>query len=489
VISHELRTPLNGVIGVLQLIDNGKLDETQRRQLQTASASGDTLLALIDTILEYARLEAGTETLERRNFRLDQVIASAVELMRPQAAAKGLALTLASGAEVAAPVHGDPVRLNRVLLNLIGNAVKFTEHGKVAVTASAATTGDAISLRVAVTDTGIGVAPAMQERVFEDFVQADDSIARRFGGTGLGLAISRELARLMGGDLTVVSVPGAGSTFRLAIPLAHAADETFPIETAAADMPLAVLLVDDDPVNRDVGAALLRRLGHDATVAADGAAAVELARTGEFDAILMDLHMPDMDGIAAATEIRKLPLTRIPRIIVLTADMSERSRERIARAGIGGIVGKPVLLDALRAALARTGDDPAVAAAAGPVAADALIDEDFLADQQILLGVTRMRGLTRLFEETSATLVQGLAAAAQAHDRVAVQRAAHQLGSSASALALAKLFARCNAIEAEASAMAPEGLAHAAAELVALREVSIAALGERLRQAPSAALV
>jgi signal transduction histidine kinase/DNA-binding response OmpR family regulator len=489
VISHELRTPLNGVIGVLQLIDNGKLDETQRRQLQTASASGDTLLALIDTILEYARLEAGTETLERRNFHLEQAIAAAVELMRPQAAAKGLALTLASDGAIATAVHGDPVRLNRMLLNLIGNAVKFTEQGKVAVTASAAATGDAVLLRVVVTDTGIGIAPAMQERIFEDFVQADDSIARRFGGTGLGLAISRELARLMGGDLTVESLPGSGSTFHLAVPLARAAAESPAIEAAAAHAPLAVLLVDDDPVNREVGAALLSRLGHTPTTAANGAAAVEAARTGAFDAILMDLHMPDMDGIAAAGEIRKLPLEPMPRIIALTADMSERSRERLARAGIGGIVGKPVLLDALRVALARTDDDPAIAAAAAPAAADALIDENFLTEQQILLGVTRLRSLTRLFEQTSEGLAQGMTAAAQANDRVAVQRAAHQLGSSASALALARLFTRCNAIEAEAGTMTPEVLAHAAAELVALRAHSLAALSERLRDAPSAALV
>jgi signal transduction histidine kinase/CheY-like chemotaxis protein len=478
VISHELRTPLNGVMGVLQVLDDGSFDATQRRQLQTARASGDTLIALIDTILEYARLEAGTETLERRNFRLDQVVAFAADLMRPQAEAKGLALRFASGAGVATAVHGDPVRLNRMLLNLIGNAIKFTERGFVAVDADATAVGEAVLLRVAVTDTGIGIAPAMLERIFQDFVQADDSIARRFGGTGLGLAISRELAQLMGGDLTVESLPGTGSTFRLAVTLARADEVSAVEEAGVAATPLAVLLVDDDPVNRDVGAALLRRLGHEPTTAADGATAVELARTRRFDAILMDLHMPDMDGIATAAEIRKLALATAPRIIAVTADMSERSRERIARAGIAGVVGKPVLLDALRAALARTDNDLKVPISAA-AAADALIDEDFFTDQRILLGMTRLRSLTRLFAETSAALIDDVAAAAQAEDRVAVQRAAHQLGSAASALALAKLFARCNAIEAEALTMTPKALCDAAAELAELREASAAALEAR----------
>jgi len=478
VVSHELRTPLNGVIGVLQLLDNGRLDDAQQHQLRTAFTSGDTLLALIDAILEYARLEAGTETPVWRNIRLDQVIASAADLMRPQAEAKGLSLTLVTdGDDISLPVRGDPVRLNRVLLNLLGNAVKFTAQGRVVIAAGIAPSETGMLLRVAVSDTGIGIAPAMQERIFEDFVQADDSIARRFGGTGLGLAIARRLARLMGGELTVESVPGRGSTFRLVVPLAPAADVSQPVEPAATARSLCVLLVDDDPVNRDLGAALLRRLGHEPTVAPDGASAVALARDGAFDAILMDLHMPDMDGIAAAEQIFRLPLERMPRIIALTADMSEHSRARIARAGIATIVGKPILLDALRAALADRPDD-----AVAPAAPDALIDADFFANQQILLGVTRLRSLTRLFEDTSAILVQTMTASANANDPAAVRRAAHQLGSSASALALARLFTRCNAVEAEAATMAPEALAEAVAELVALREASPVALGERLRE-------
>jgi signal transduction histidine kinase/CheY-like chemotaxis protein/HPt (histidine-containing phosphotransfer) domain-containing protein len=487
IVSHELRTPLNGVIGVLQLLDNGKLDEAQRHQLRTAAASGDTLLALIDAILEYARLEAGTEALEWRDFRLDHVIAATVDLMRPQAQAKDLALTLEIRGDAAAPVRGDPVRLNRVLLNLIGNAIKFTAYGKVDVDVEAATLADKVELRVAISDTGIGIAPGVRERIFEDFVQADDSIARRFGGSGLGLAISRRLVRLMGGELTVESAEGAGSTFRIALPLARAAGVAAPSKVAAQDAPLAVLLVDDDPVNRDVGAALLRRLGHETATAESGAAAVQLAGNTAFDAILMDLHMPDMDGLSAAEQIRKLPIARIPRIIVLTADVSQRSRERIAHAGIRTIVSKPLLLEAMRAALADETEDAAVAPGVAPAAA--LIDEGFFEDQRILLGVARLRGLARLFGETSAGLLGTMTAAAAANDHSSLRRAAHQLGSAASALALSSLLAHCTSVEHEAAVMTPEALRAAAAELAELRDASLAALDARLLESASAALV
>ncbi len=486
VVSHELRTPLNGVIGVLQLLDNGRLDDRQRHQLNIATTSGDTLLALIDDILEYARLEAGTEIAERRNFRIDQLIEAAVELMRPEAAAKALTLDLSMQGAATEHVYGDPVRLNRVLLNLLGNAIKFTERGRIGVDAILDGAGQ---LRVAVSDTGIGIAPAMQERIFEDFVQADDDIARRYGGTGLGLAISRRLARLMGGDLSVESAPGAGSTFRLTLPLPPGGAVSAPAEAIGPQTSLAVLLVDDDPINRDVGAALLRRLGHRPTVAADGPTAVELARGGVFDAILMDMHMPGMDGIAAAHRIRELPLAHPPQIIALTADVSEQVRARIADNGIDAIVSKPVMLDALRTTL-RGGSAADTScplstlrpSSAPPVVAepDALIDNAFFATQQDLLGLPRLRTLRTLFAETSAALLQEIDASAAANDRLRLQRSAHQIGSAASALALARLFARCTSIETDAAPITQEGLQAAAMELGALCRDSLAALDARL---------
>jgi signal transduction histidine kinase/CheY-like chemotaxis protein len=484
IVSHELRTPLNGVIGVLQLLDNGRLDDTQRRQLNTATASGDTLLALIDSILEYARLEAGTEVLDQRTFRLDQLICATVDLMRPEAEAKALTLELALRGDMAGVVHGDPVRLNRVLLNLLGNAIKFTEHGHVTVEAAFEAQS---MLCVSVSDTGIGVPVEMQERIFEDFVQADDSIVRRFGGTGLGLAISRRLARLMGGDLTITSAPGEGATLRLNVPLANATEIAAPIASRAPAASLAVLLVDDDPVNRDVGAALVRRLGHRPTVAADGETAVALARSAWFDAVLMDLHMPGIDGFEAAELIDGLSLGRKPRIIAVTADVSERSRDRIAKSAFTTTVSKPILLDALRRALSPDHDglgsqaQPAqVQPADMPEAARDLIDEAYLAGQAEILGSERLRVLRHVFAETAAGLSQTITQAARGGDHVTYRRAAHQLGSAASALGLGRLFARCTVIEANAASMAPDELAGAAAELEALRQMSLSALDERL---------
>ena len=484
VVSHELRTPLNGVMGVLQLLDDGRLSEAQRNYLATAAASGDTLIGLIDTILEYARLEASAEVLESRDFRLDQLIETAVDLLRPQALAKGLIFDLACDASVRTDVHGDPVRLNRVLLNVIGNAIKFTSDGRIGLRASIAQQQAGYRLNLTVEDTGIGIAPEMHERIFEDFVQADDSVARRFGGTGLGLAIARRLARLMGGDLTVESTPGSGSAFHLAMPLKPA--EGRPSAPGIADdsvsPPLRVLLVDDDPVNCEVGQAMLRRLGHQAVVARNGTSAVEQAGREAFDVILMDLHMPDMDGVEATQRIRKLPLPRFPRIIALTADVSERSRERFSQAGIHTIIGKPILLKTLRDALARgagSASPPDLTIIARP-ALHGLVDEAFLDDQKELLGAAQIAKLLRLLQQTSADLSGEIARAAAVSDRVRLSRAAHQLGSAASALGLVRLMQRCSEIELAAATMSPDQCRAAGDELTALQQRSLAALSDLL---------
>jgi CheY-like chemotaxis protein/anti-sigma regulatory factor (Ser/Thr protein kinase) len=469
------------------MLDDGRLGAAQRRHLMTAAASGETLIVLIDAILEYARLEAGTEVLDRRTFHLGQLIAAAADLLRPQAEAKGLILDVAVDASAATHVSGDSVRLNRVLLNLVGNAIKFTERGRIDVEATLVGDGAAAQLRLSVRDTGIGIAPAMQERVFEDFVQADDSIARRFGGTGLGLAISRRVARLMGGDLAVESVPGVGSTFGLWVPLARAI-EAAPVRPAALPgRALDLLLVDDDPINREVGTQMLLRLGHSPTVATDGPSAVRLAQEADFDAVLMDLHMPGMDGIEAATLIESQAREPRPRIIILTADMSERSRERLSRGGFHDIVSKPILLDALRRALGGSNDGlPLNVASAPSVGADDLIDETYFAGQQDLLGADRLRALRRIFAETAEDRLRAIAAAARDGDRTALSRAAHQLASAAGTLALSRLFERCNAIEREAATMSEAECSAAANELAALYRDSLAALDERLQRAEPA---
>jgi len=480
VVSHELRTPLNGVMGVLQLLDDGRLGEAQRRHLATAAASGETLIALVDAILEYARLEASAETLETRDFRLDQLIETAADLMRPQASRKGLTFDLACDAAVNTSVHGDPVRLNRILLNLIGNAIKFTPSGGIRVSATIAPHDDRVRLRVIVRDTGIGIAPDMHERIFEDFVQADDSIARRFGGTGLGLAIARRLTRLMEGQLTVESTPGTGSAFTLLVPLGRAASGIAQGAPPPPSRQLRVLLVDDDPVNCEVGEAILLRLGHRATIARNGAAAVALADSQPFDIVLMDLHMPDMDGVETAARIRQLPLQPMPRIVVVTADVSRRTRERLASAGITEVVSKPILINALRKAIE---DEAGHEATDAPLAAGTLIDRHFLDDQKELLGAKQIAKLHQLLNETGKKLIADMTVSAAAGDHKQLARFAHQLGSAASALGLVGLFDRCRDIEQAAPSMSPVECQDAARELAALREVSMSALDDLLAPA------
>ena len=480
VVSHELRTPLNGVMGVLQLLDDGSLGEAQRRHLATAAASSETLIALVDAILEYARLEASAETLETRDFRLGQLIEAAADLMRPQAFDKGLTFDVASDATVNTSVHGDPVRLNRILLNLIGNAIKFTPRGGIGLKAVAEQNDNHVLLRITIRDTGIGIPPDMHERIFEDFVQADDSIARRFGGTGLGLAIARRLARLMHGELTVESTPGAGSTFTLQVPLGRAASGIAQGTVLPPSRRLSVLLVDDDPVNCEVGEAILNRLGHRPTIARNGASAIEFARDQVFDVILMDLHMPDMDGVEAASQIGKLGLPRMPRIIAVTADVSGGARERLAGSGIAKVVSKPILINALREAIE---DDPWDAPAAPQLAADGLIDRHFLDDQRELLGPAQIEKLRHLLGETSARLIDDVAKAAAASDHAQLARSAHQLGSAASALGLVRLFDRCRDVELAAPAMSSPEYQNAARELAELQQASMRALDDLLQPA------
>jgi len=277
-------------------------------------------------------------------------VRNTVDLLRPKAAAKDLRLALAIEPAAFPPlIEADPTRINRVLLNLLGNAIKFTESGSIDVTVRL--TKRLLSIEVA--DTGIGIPPAAQGRIFEDFIQADASIARRFGGSGLGLAICRRIARLMQGDLTVESTPGLGSVFRFTAEVAIPVPIDPSMPPAPAPGSLKVLVVDDEPFNRDIALVMLNRLGHQVVLADDGTAAVAAAATQDFDVILMDLHMPGMDGIEVMARIRRLAQPRRARVpvIAMTADLTPGSQKRCRDAGVIEILGKPVSIDTLRKTL------------------------------------------------------------------------------------------------------------------------------------------
>ena len=356
----------------------------------------------------------------------------------------------------------------------------------------------------------MGVPPEMQERIFDEFVQADVGIGRRFGGTGLGLAISRRLAALMGGELSCESRLGAGSTFRLTLPVTAAAP-TAGLPWLAAAKLLTVLVVDDDQVNREVGVAMLRDLGHEALAAASGAEALAVLRRAPCDAMLMDIHMPSMDGIELAAAVRALDLDHPPRIIGVTADLtlianndpasSEPSRRQGCRprvgigpgTGIAVMLPKPLMRDALRQALQQAFDRSVHQAAPGvstspdveeekalaPMQAGPL-DEGFLAQQMELLGRKRLAFLAQLFARSSDEIQDELECAAAGDERDAVRRAAHRLAGSAGALGLSELVTHASFIETQSARMSREALAGAVARIASLRRRAIAHLDTRL---------
>jgi signal transduction histidine kinase/CheY-like chemotaxis protein len=351
--SHELRTPFQGLLGMLQLLDAEDLTAAQHRQLRVARDSGGHLLDILNDLLDAARLEAGTLRLHEAPVALQALAGEVQALMTPPAADKGLRLT--TQVDPALPTHLllDGTRVRQVLFNLLSNAIKFTERGSVSLNIRA----DGGRLCMAVTDTGVGMDGATQSRLFQRFSQGDDSTSRRHGGTGLGLEISRNLARLMDGDIDVHSTPGQGSRFELRLPLRSAA--TAPASPAvpppaAAPRSLRLLVAEDNEVNREVLAAMILHLGHVPHFANDGRIALKTVQEQDFDLVLMDLHMPELDGLAATRAIRALPSAKadVP-IIALTADAFAETRASCFEAGMNGFLSKPVNLDDLAHTLAR----------------------------------------------------------------------------------------------------------------------------------------
>jgi len=355
--SHELRTPFNGMLGMLALLEGSPLDAEQADQARTARESATHLLSLVDDILDISKLESGRLEVMPEPVALYQLLQDVTRLMQGPAADKGLALHTTLDAALPLWVMADGKRLKQILFNLLSNAVKFTAQGQVQLKVgldTAVAGGDVIPLAIEVIDTGIGMETATLARLFQRFVQADDGITRRYGGSGLGLEISRSLARLMGGDITVRSTPGLGSTFRVMLPLQRAQAQALPVRAAPAqDLPaLDLLVVDDQPVNRKFLGTLLQRMGHRVRLAEDGAKAVAAAQHQMPDLIFMDLHMPVLDGLQATQAIRQLP-GRQPVVAALTADAYAETRERLLAGGMDAFLAKPVGPDAVDALLAE----------------------------------------------------------------------------------------------------------------------------------------
>jgi signal transduction histidine kinase/ActR/RegA family two-component response regulator len=370
--SHEIRTPLNGVLGLAQLLERTDLREDQKAYVSTILASGRTLLSLIDELLDFSRIEAGELVIVEEPFDLRGALEDLRLLFRAQAEAKDLALAFELEADLPARVVSDSKRVKQVLVNLLGNAIKFTERGEVVMRVDRLERpgSERSWLRFEVTDTGIGIPEKDMSRIFEPFSQGDPGISRRYGGTGLGLAISRTIAERLGGRLVATSLPGTGSTFTFEIPAkplpaAPTSHAGLAVHEGPVDRLRPVLVAEDNEVNRMVVVEMLRRLGCDVDVAADGARALERIGQRTYDVIFMDVMMPDLDGLEATRRLRRMPLARRPYVVALTAGVMPGDRERCAEAGMDDFVAKPVQLDEVRKALLRAAESERVHRAIG----------------------------------------------------------------------------------------------------------------------------
>jgi PAS domain S-box-containing protein len=428
-VSHELRTPLNAVVGAAGLLRGTRLDSGQKESVETLSRAAGSLLELIDDVLDFSKIEAERMTMERAPLHPADVLVDAVALIAAGAAEKKLRVSIDADEAAGLSVLGDPTRLRQVLLNMLSNALKFTERGEITAELRAVPGADGfVDLEFAVRDTGIGITSEQGKRLFAPFSQADGSTTRRYGGTGLGLAISKSLAELMGGSFGFESEPERGTRFWLKVKLERADAPSGAADRVPAPPPPGVprdrqrvLVVEDNPVNRRLLVRQLDRLGCSADAAATGAEALEALRAGDYGLVLMDCQMPGLDGFATTSEVRRVEAgrRRVP-IMALTANATEVDRRRCRESGMDDFMPKPATLEALFAALEKW-DRPV----------DERVFESFLE----IAGAAedRERLVSEFLDDAAARLAAARAALAE-RDLTAASREAHSLKGAAAAI-------------------------------------------------------
>ena len=487
--SHEVRTPLNGILGMISLLLDGKLEHKQRHYAESARQSGEALLDILNDILDFSRLEAGKLEMEEKVFDLEQLVHNVVRLFGPQADDRRLFLNFEVLPGVPRYIKGDPGRLRQVVLNLVGNAIKFTRRGGVSIQVSAQQTGDAAAvLSFVVVDTGIGIPEEKRDSIFDSFAQADARTSRKYGGTGLGLAICKRLVALMGGSINCDSQPGVGSTFSFTARMRVPAYEEIPQERATAAVSqgtalrpgVRVLVVEDSPTNLELAVIMLEKLGCSVLTATNGREALETLADRTVDMVLMDLQMPEMDGFEATARMRTLaaPVCNLP-IIALTANAMRGDRQRCLRAGMNDYLSKPLRRDDLERVVAAWAPPPARGAQAGPTCRPLSLHQSARAredsgmpqptaapaalDPAVLRSLAREtspeavpRMLTRFLDEMPARLAaicEGLAEEEGSKETLAsVQRHCHSLKSAAATFGAMTLSERAKQMEEAAKA-------------------------------------
>jgi len=452
--SHEIRTPMNGVLGMIEVLERQGLDDAQRQTLATMRDSAQALLRIIDDVLDFSKIEAGRLELEQVAFSLSDLVESVAGALRSEASEKGLTLEVDLDVGSNGALIGDPTRVRQILFNLLGNALKFTQRGGVRVLASTSPLGDGRAhVRLAVSDTGIGLDPGQLSRLFRPFAQADSATTRQYGGTGLGLSIVRRLAELMDGQASVESTPGVGSTFTVTLTL-RAAPADSPLKTmlrASRSNPAStpsmrssgqcVLVVDDHPVNREVLVRQLDLLGVAADTVNDGIEALAAWASGCYAAVLVDVHMPRMDGHEFTRQVRKAESERVPGgartpIVAVTANVMKGEEERCIAIGMDAYLAKPVTIEQLRVTLERwlsvegsKREQEACEVQSNPVAAiDRAVLANWLSDE------TTIDSLLRKFRDTAIETERIVEACSRSGDLAALAAAAHKLKGAAQAV-------------------------------------------------------